>query len=264
MVKGSEVLEGTSDTIPDESTDGVDMPHLKKRRVTPSASGNELQKSHARKLRKQVHGSSKNMNDLYFATAGPEALCQLKGMIDALRGISGSKLALGATTIAETLHMLDTLENFQHATDFMRRICFLKLWQLREILATRFTNDTEQTPDEEQATLLIVGKPESNILDALTTEAFPDVTPRPQTAPEVRKWRNKHERERKSLKNRIQVAKKWHSLSKRFSCGILATIPSGGQFEISNNKYAPNCTVLLKLLMKEGWKLCQKTNLKSC
>lgn len=264
IVKGGKILEGTSDIIPHESTDGADMPHLRKRGVTPSASDNELQKSRTRKLRKQVHRSTKNLNDLYLATAGSEALCQLKGMIDAIRGISSSTLAVGPTTIAETLRMLDALENFQHATVFLRRICFLKLWQLREILAARFTNDREQRPDEEQPTVPIVGKSESNILDALMTEAFPEITPRPHTAPGVRKWRDKHERERKSLKNRIRVAKKWHSLSKRFPCGILAVIPSGGQFEISNHKYAPNCTIPLKLLMKEGSRLCQTTNLKSC
>jgi hypothetical protein len=262
ILKGGKILEGTSDNIPYESTNGADMQRLKKRGLTPSAGDNDLEESRTRKLRKQIHESTKNLNDLYLATAGSE--CQLKGMIDAIRCISSSTLPMGNTTIAEILRMLDAKENFQHATGLLRRICFLKLWQLREISAARFTNDREQRPDEEQPTVLIVGISESNILDALMTEAFPEITPRPNTAPGVHKWRHKHKRERKSLKNRLQVAKKWHSLSKRFPCGILAVIPSGGQFEISNHKYAPNGTIPLKLLMKEGSRLCQTAKLKSC
>ena len=96
-------------------------------------------------------------------------------------------------------------------------------------------NATNQKPAE-ILPVLAVGKLESNVLDRLVAEAYPDIAQRPREAGDVRKWRKLYEVERKSLKNRFQAAKNWNALSERFSPGILALIPSGGEFHIQNQK----------------------------
>ena len=186
----------------------------------------------SRKRRKQGHGSTQHLDNLYFGTGSSDSIRQLRDIVTTTRGSNSWTLSQRPSNIAETLHVLDTLDDFQQAALFVRRTYLLKLWKLRKEL---MDNAMNQRPAEIQP-VLAVGKLESNVLDHLMAEAYPDIAQRPREAGDVRKWRKLNEVKRKSLKNRFQAAKNWNALSERFSPGILALVPSGGEFHIQNQK----------------------------
>lgn len=211
----------------------------KRRRMTTSAPDQvEIRNAIAKKLRTHDHELAEDMTNLYLATASSDSLCQLKDVLVATWGTSNWTMGQTSSTIADTLHMLEKLENVQQAACFIRRILLLRLYKLRETFASRFKEyGKHQGHNDDQPDMLIVGKVESNILDCLMEDAYPGIDRRPQDADSIRKWRDKYGTEKKALQNRFQSAKKWNVLSERFSCGVIALVPSGGQFHIQNQKY---------------------------
>ena len=211
----------------------------KRRRMTTSAPDQvEIRNAIAKKLRTHDHELAEDMTNLYLATASSDSLCQLKDVLVATWGTSNLTMGQTSSTIADTLHMLEKLENVQQAACFIRRILLLRLYKLRETFASRFKEyGKHQGHNDDQPDMLMVGKVESNILDCLMEDAYPGIDRRPQDADSIRKWREKYGTEKKALQNRFQSAKKWNVLSERFSCGVIALVPSGGQFHIQNQKY---------------------------
>lgn len=240
-VRGRKTSKRRRVTRPQTSTEVEDTPHAKKRRLVPSAGRDVLSDAFARKLKKKDLSSVEDLVNLNLATASSDALRQLKSIFNAIRVLYGSTLAERPSTIAETLHMLDTLQKFEKATLFLRRIWLLKLWNLRKAIESKLKNGRKRRSEEIQPTAMLVGTMASNVMDDVMSEAFPEITPRPHGVVEIREWRKYYQKQRTSLRNWFRAAKKWHGLSERFSCGILALIPSGGEFNIQNHKYVNHC-----------------------
>lgn len=245
---GRKTSERTKKTRPYSSIESQGLLHSKRRRITPSTSSDVgIRDAFVKKLRKKDHGLINDLTNLCLATASLDSFCQLKDVLAATRGINSSTLATGSSNMAETLRMLDKLEESQQLSLFLRRIYLLKLWRLRKVTSARLENDRERRPEEGQPTVPPVGKVESNVLDHLMKEAYPHIDRRPEDAGKIRDWRKQYESKRKSLQNRFQAAKRWNSLTETFSPGILALIPSGGQYCIQNQKYVIHiCTFYLR------------------
>ena len=233
----------TKKSRPPPSTGSQDSVVSKRRRVRPSVPHHvELRGAIAKKLKTQNHDVAEDMTNIYLATASSDSLCQLKTLLSDTWGKGSWTMGHISSTMAGTLRMLEKLDNVQQAACFLRRIYLLRLHKLREVIASRFKEDSEdQGHENNQPKMRVVGKVESNILDCVMEDAYPDIDRRPPDADSIHEWRNKHLTERKALKNRFQSAKKWNLLSERFSCGSVALVPSGGQFHIQNQKYAIHC-----------------------
>lgn len=175
--------------------------------------------------------------DMCLATASTDAICQLKKIITTIRQRDGLTVSQKPSNIAETIRILESLEEVQQVAWFLHRVYLLKLWKLRAEIEDLLRDGGSTKSGIGRRPKQGTGKVVSNVFDHLLAEAYPEISCRPQGAKEINTWRDKYSRERKALRSRFHAGKKWNLLSDTFPCGVLALVLSGGEFNITNNRY---------------------------
>lgn len=210
--------------------------HRKKRATSPLIAGySEMQSKFMKRLDKKDYGRVKAMTDFYFATASPDSLSQLRGLIVTTRRNENLELIRDFSNVAETVRMLDTLEDFQQTCAFLRRMLLLSLANRRDTLRDELQMHEEGVSNNDQSPS--ASALSSLVLDKLMVEAYPQ-TAGSSEENNIRKWRREYGADRKNLKNRLYLAGNWCRAVKRFGPGIIALVPTGGEFQIQNQRQA--------------------------
>jgi hypothetical protein len=174
------------------------------------------------------------MCDLYHATASKDAIFQLKDIISAIRRADSWTPGLEFSSVFSTVCALDKLDVMQHSTAFFRRVLLVRLADHRhnkmKELETQKADTTTTQPSS------VRRKPGSQVLDILQREAYPD-TDRQLKECDNPELREKYGVERKALRNRLTSARNWRCAVNLFGFGILALIPTGGCFQIQNQRH---------------------------
>jgi hypothetical protein len=216
-----------------------------KRRRTTSPRRAQVEQLVTKKLNEQqlelTEDLTITLTDMYLAISSTESSCQLEDIITTLRQRDGVILTQKPSDITETIRILDSLKEFQQVASFLRRVYLLKLWNFRTQIEVLLRDGESTRSGNGQPSMLDTGSVVSNVFDHILAEAHPKIDRRPQGAKEIRAWRKKYPGERKALRNRLQAGKKWNVLSDAFSCGALALIPSGGEFNTFNSRYVNCC-----------------------
>jgi len=175
------------------------------------------------------------LTKLFFAIASPDALCQLRDALAVVREQSFSALPRSSDTIAETVQALDRLDISAATNALLRRYHLLRLCDRRAELRTSY----EKLGSERSFGDRINGqkhrsrRSSSRILDHLMNEAHPDLL---CLGDEGREEKDDFTQKRKSLQNRLECGGNWHAMRQKFSSGMLALVPTGGRFNIQNQR----------------------------
>ena len=172
--------------------------------------------------------------DLYLATASADSMVQLRDMVANERSSEKWRASYESPSIVNTVCVLDTLDLLQQSATFLRRILLLRLADHRDRLMEELQKHGRSSSNSAQTSL--GGKMVSIVLDTLIVQCYPHIKG-PLREGDIREWRETHVVERKALKNRLAVARNWLQAVKRFKLGIIALVPTGGVFQIQNQRY---------------------------
>jgi hypothetical protein len=176
------------------------------------------------------------MCDLYHATASKDAIFQLKDIISAIRRADSWTPSLEFSSVFSTVCALDKLDVMQHSAAFFRRVLLVRLADHRHDKMKELETQRADTTTQSSS---VGRKPGSQVLDILQREAYPD-TDRQLKECDNSEVRERYGVERKALRNRLTSARNWRYAVNSFGFGILALIPTGGCFQIQNQRHV--CT----------------------
>ncbi|KIX06959.1 uncharacterized protein Z518_04935 [Rhinocladiella mackenziei CBS 650.93] len=234
----------------------ADTRRKRMRRISPSsASGDDASLRHD--FTQSLEGEDENkvefLCDLYRSVASPDSMSQLKDVVSAMRRSDEWTLCHDISTVVNTVKALDKLDTLQQSIAFVRRILLLHIVDHRKDLLEELKNSQQDVASNRR--LWLGGKVESIVLDKLVQQAYPHTVGNPDED-DIQKWREKYEAERKRLKNRLSAARNWRHAVDLFGLGIIALVPSGGDFHIQNQRFETlrqkSCEVLLTFLGKKG------------
>ena len=169
---------------------------------------------------------------LFFATASPDAVCQLRDACQIIR--RGSfEVTDPANNIFGTVEALDRLDASGHAVSIAKRFYLVALsarrFELRaELVKTSGAYSTENTGD------VIRCRNDALALTCLMAEAYPKLKP---TRTRKTQGKDEYGMKHKLLKERLVSGQKWSKLSQAFTPGILALVPTRGEYHVSNREY---------------------------
>jgi len=192
---------------------------------------------------------------LFFAIASPDAFYQLRDACTATRRNEGLPVLQPINSISQTIQALDHLDTTVSITSILRRYYLTFLMAHRN---EREGHHQSQRPRRVPRTLEygymsrgqvrqtsadqeVFGRASSLALADLMTEAYPDMK-------QTRKHRapgNEYQKKLQSLKDRLRSGLNWHLMQLQFSPGILALVPTRGDYNIQNYEWVSLLTVLV-------------------
>jgi len=170
---------------------------------------------------------------LFFAIASPDAFCQLRDACHSARH-NVVPIPQSGGSIAETMKALDGLETTVNMASTMRR------YYLVSLVSRRSQRHSEYTQRSLRQALTLSdknngssGRADSRALASMMAEAYPHLKP-------IRTGRSaardEYEKKLRSLKDRLVAGQRWLMMEKKFSSGILALVPTQGDYELSNTQ----------------------------
>lgn len=149
----------------------------------------------------------------YLAIANPQAMCDLRDILKAIRKIAPGFTRMRFNDVAQAIVTLEHIEATSVVRHVMRRFALLRICARRnEIAASMGTN--------------YGGRVESEVLDILTRESFPA-----STTP----THDSFERRRKEISNQLQWGARWLAIQQCFSDGVVALICGTGVYAVANS-----------------------------
>lgn len=209
----------------------VIVPDIQTSQLFPLSNRTKAQQVYVRLYHKTSHAESKDllfMTRLYFAIASPEA-------ISVTRCFSCS-----STKIRRDCCALHRRYQFNHTSTTLnkiqRRILLMRLFDLRKDRKAyyKWLIDNTLANDEVRAGSVPRRRSSTRTLDELTSGNLLDLRYSAHRSSIVI---DTHERKRQILKNWLHNAVNWDRLRKRFNTGILALVPSGGEYRIHNQRF---------------------------
>ena len=137
--------------------------------------------------------------------------------------------------IENTVKALDCLETTSHVVSIWRRYCLISLSAKRFEMQTRFSTGqhTRAQALQEADFNAVFGRADTQALAEMMAEAYPQL-------PACRNCKananNEYVKKLKALKERILCGHKWSKLADAFAPGILALVPTHGEYQISNRE----------------------------
>ncbi|KAF2752499.1 hypothetical protein EJ05DRAFT_320606 [Pseudovirgaria hyperparasitica] len=188
------------------------------------------------------------LTKLFYAIGSPDAFSQLRDTSSILRTRTIS-LHQSSQDLNGTIAELDQLEASVHASSVLRRYHLVHLYSLRQKLqAQRGQNSKRLRPDREIGRTS--GHTGSQILAKIMVEAYPDVKATRQSRT---KGKDEYGRKLQTLKGRLLAGHRWSTLAHAFAPGILALMPTQGDYQVTNSDYeklpAPAIDMLIQVLI---------------
>jgi len=176
-----------------------------------------------------------HLTRLFFATASPDAFYQLRNVCIIAR--EGGQLS-SDRSISQTILALDKLEGTLSMIHIQRRYYLVNLVDHRNqlekthldqkferpIRAVRARNNRSTGVRDEKT-----GRASSLALRDLMSQAYPDLMPTQHGE------NDEYQKKLKSLKNKLAFGRNWNMMQQRFTAGILALVPSDGDYDIQNS-----------------------------
>lgn len=242
---------------------GVIGGHKRVRRAPPCSteSDSKLQDHLSQSLEESDKKCVKFMCDFYSATASADSMAQLKEVIAAMRHSNSWNLSREFSSIANIVRALDKLDAVQHSVAFFRRILLLRISHHRDQRMEEVQNQIQNTRSTRQSSSR--GKVESIVIDMLTQEVYPKTKKHLEEKNDP-EWRKTYEKERKKLQNRFQWAKNWRRAVELFGFGILALVPTGGIYQIQNQRHGLYFCTSVITLTSQASRLFAKDRVRSC
>lgn len=178
---------------------------------------------------------------LFFAIASPDAFADLRETCSTVREQGTFPAPEYTNTVESTVKAIDTLDSAAFANRILRRNYLVLLVEHRHEreahhksqLSTRNPKSTRSKAQQSDGVQrqYAFGRPSSMALTDLMGEAYPDLKP-PSRQREAEG--TEYHKKLKALKTKLESGRNWHLLKQRFSAGILALVPVGGEYEIQN------------------------------
>jgi len=183
----------------------------------------------------------------FFAIASPDAFYQVREACVSVRQNDAPPWPRLGEDLPQTLRALDRLDTAASTASILRRYYLTSLTLRREereehhqhqrpnrvprILKYGFQSSTQTVKSTE--TSEVYGRADSKALADLMSTAYPDLKP---TRTNRAKEGDEYQTRLRSLKNRLRGARTWYMIQQKFPLGILALIPTGGDYEIKNSE----------------------------
>jgi hypothetical protein len=173
---------------------------------------------------------------LFFSIASPDAFDQLRAACNTTRHNRDHKLCQNPS-IFQTLLVLDTLDITASTASILQRFHLSRLVVHRNDRERHHKSQGRVTRSERSQEGF--GRASSLALVDLMGEAYPDLK-QPQKLPEhlipAPDLDDLYQRKLKSLKNKLSRGRNWQLMQDRFSAGILALVPTDGEYFIHNHE----------------------------
>jgi len=179
---------------------------------------------------------------LFYAIASPDAFSQLRDACALVREKGEFTVSQQTDTVVQTIRALDGLETAASTNAILRRYHLTRLVEHRNekeylIAQTGRTSNRSKSKntrieDSSHANGQAgFGRISSMALSSLMAEAYPNLE-------QPSRLRNssgtEYKKKYKSLKNMLGSGRNWDLMQQKFSPGILALIPTGGEYGIQN------------------------------
>jgi hypothetical protein len=206
------------------------LEHIPKDTIQPA----EVYKIFINRSQSEDHDGMWLLTRLFFAIASPDAFYQLRDACTSVRENNALTILPSTNSIAQTIQALDSLEIAASTNSVLRR------YHLTRLVDHRNERESHHKDQQSERALRSVkdssegyGRASSKALTDLMAQAYPELKP-----PQRGRGRSEDEYQRrlKSLKNRIGSGRNWNLMQQKFSPGILALVPTGGEYNIQNSE----------------------------
>ena len=171
---------------------------------------------------------------LFYAIASPDAICQLR---DACHSIREGVFRVTESTedVRGDMEALDRLDTSDHVISIAKRFRLAALstrrFKLRENISGRPVRSATKTVQKTCDT--VFGRNDTLALAEILADAYPQLKP---TRFRDTKGKDEYGKKLNMLKERLKSGQKWSKLSDKFAPGILALLPTQGEYHISNRE----------------------------
>ena len=166
---------------------------------------------------------------LFYAIAGPDAVCQLRDACLAIREEQRIALPSLPDTVADVVRSLDALDTSLFASSILRRYHLLRLVQHRQALLQTIQARSHKGISLDDSPF---NRDESQVLTELLAAAHPDLE-RPRRLDQASGCYRKL---RERMKARLKHGQNWHALSERFGPAVLALVPTGEDVQFTSTE----------------------------
>lgn len=163
---------------------------------------------------------------LFYAIAGPDAVCQLRDACLAIRKEQGITMPSLSDTVADVVRSLDALDTSLFASSILRRYHLMRLVQHQQVLLQARRREGISLGDS------AFNRHESRVLTELLVAARPGLRPPRKLSQASHDYRQLHER----MKARLKHGQNWYALSKRFGPAVLALVPTGEDLQFTSTE----------------------------
>ena len=173
-----------------------------------------------------------SLTRLFFAVGSPDALFQLRDACSASRQIGDFVFPQSTNNVSDALQALDQLDITVTTASILRRFCLTFLVAQRH---QRENHHKARRPKRvSQAMTDHLERANTQALTEMMSEAYPTLNP---TRKRNTGRSDEYQRKLSSLKCRLRDGRNWHTMQERLRIGILALVPTHGDYQIQNREY---------------------------
>ena len=171
----------------------------------------------------------------FYAIASPDAFSQLRDACEMLRA---GKFHISRSTdgVASATKALDGLETSIHVASVLRRYHLVTLHDSRSRLQTSLKATPKRTKtkvNEDMEADDVSKRSSSQMLVTMMAEAYPKLKP---TRTNRGKDKDDYNQKLRTLQDRLMAGHRWSKLAESFDLGILALVPTQGDYQLSNTE----------------------------
>ena len=172
---------------------------------------------------------------LIGAIASPDAIDQLKDACRFARQ-QNSQIFQSTDSLAKIWQALDRLDTAAHVTWISKRIQLVGLWKKRIEITEKLSEPFKQLalrPRRKTKYSDHSQRLNAEVLTELMRDSCPDLAP---TRPGHTNYKDEYGKKLRTLQDRLSHGQRWFMLSEEFGAGILALIPTHGEYMVSNRE----------------------------
>lgn len=198
---------------------------------------------------------------LFFAIGSPDAFYQLRDACSASRQVKELAASRSTNSISEAMQALDQLDITVITASILRRFYLTFLVTQRyererhhqsqrpkRVLGSQNFSYTKSGYDTGTATKQdCLGRADTKALTELMAEAYPSLKPT---------WKrnivtdDEYQKKLSSLKVRLRDGRNWYTMQQRLPPGILALVPTWGDYQIQNREFVPSPPLCVNFLIQ--------------
>ena len=195
---------------------------------------------------------------LFFAIGSPDAFSQLRDACSASRQVKELAVSRPTDSVSEAVQALDQLDITVTTASMLRRFYLTILVTQRyererhhqsqrpkRLLGSQNTKSGHDTGTAAKQDYL--GRADTKALTELMAEAYPNLKP---TRKRNTVTDDEYQKKLSSLKVRLRDGRNWYTMQQRLSPGILALVPTQGDYQIHNRELVPSPPLFLNFLMQ--------------